>query len=88
MHLLQSHRKNVSFWALFLTGLLVSLLAPRGWTVADAFSILTILPHSDGEWIVEPPHFYWSMSMFRKRRTTNGKQATEAGRDCLEVKAS
>ena len=52
MHLLQLHRKNVSFWALFLTGLLVSLLAPRGWTVAEAFSILTILPHSDGEWIV------------------------------------
>jgi len=22
----------------------------------------------------EPPHFYWSMFMFRKRRTTNGKQ--------------
>ena len=37
---------------------------------------------------VEPPHFYWSMSMFRKRRTENGEQATEAGRDCLEVKAS
>ena len=36
----------------------------------------------------EPPHFYWSMSMFRKRRTENGEQATEAGRDCLEVKAS
>ena len=28
----------------------------------------------------EPPHFYWSMSMFRKRRTENGEQATEAGR--------
>jgi len=26
----------------------------------------------------EPPHFYWSMFMFRKRRTTNGKQASEA----------
>ena len=36
----------------------------------------------------EPPHFYWSMSMFRKRRTDNVEQATEAGRDCLEVKAS
>ena len=23
---------------------------------------------------VEPPHFYWSMSMFRKRRTENGEQ--------------
>ena len=28
---------------------------------------------------IEPPHFYWSMFMFRKRRTTNGKQASEAG---------
>ena len=27
----------------------------------------------------EPPHFYWSMLMFRQRRTTNGKQASEAG---------
>jgi len=36
----------------------------------------------------EPPHFYWSMSMYRKRRTENGEQETEAGRDCLEVKAS
>ena len=26
--------------------------------------------------------------MFRKRRTENGEQATEAGRDCLEVTAS
>ena len=25
--------------------------------------------------ITEPPHFYWSMFMLRKRRTTNGKQA-------------
>ena len=36
----------------------------------------------------EPPHFYWSMSMFRKRRTTNGEQASEAGRYYHEVAAS
>ena len=36
----------------------------------------------------EPPHLNWSTTMFRKRRTENGEQATEAGRDCLEVKAS
>ena len=36
----------------------------------------------------EPPHFYWSMFMFRKRRTTNGKQASEAGGYYHEVAAS
>ena len=38
--------------------------------------------------VTEPPHLTWSTAMFRKRRTENGEQATEAGRDCLEVKAS
>ena len=33
----------------------------------------------------EPPHLNWSTAMFRKRRIKNGKQATEARRDCLEV---
>jgi hypothetical protein len=41
-----------------------------------------------GEDINEPPHLNWSTAMFRKRRTENGEQATEAGRDCLEVTAS
>ena len=36
----------------------------------------------------EPPHFYWSMFMFRKRRTTNGKQASEAGGYYHKVAAS
>ena len=36
----------------------------------------------------EPPHLNWSTAMFRKRRNENGEQATEAGRDCLEVTAS
>ena len=35
----------------------------------------------------EPPQLNWSTAMFRKRRTENGEQATEAGRDCLEVTA-
>ncbi len=35
----------------------------------------------------EPPQLNWSTPMFRKRRTTNGEQATEARRDCLEVAA-
>ncbi|WP_209508269.1 hypothetical protein [Ruegeria sp. HKCCSP335] len=35
----------------------------------------------------EPPQLNWSTVMFRKRRTTNGKQETEARRDCLEVTA-
>ncbi|MES0861962.1 nuclear transport factor 2 family protein, partial [Ruegeria sp. SCPT10] len=35
----------------------------------------------------EPPQLSCSTAMFRKRRTTNGKQATEARRDCLEVTA-
>ena len=37
---------------------------------------------------LEPPHFYWSMFMFRKRRTTNGKQASEAGGYYHKVAAS
>ena len=36
----------------------------------------------------EPPHFYWSMFMFRKRRTENGKQASEAGGYYHKVAAS
>ena len=36
----------------------------------------------------EPPHLNWSTAMFMKWRTENGQQATEAGRDCLEVSAS
>lgn len=35
----------------------------------------------------ELPHLNWSAAMFRKRRTKNSKQATEAGRDCPEVTA-
>ena len=35
----------------------------------------------------EPPHLNWSTAMFRKRRTKNGKQATEARKDCPEVTA-
>ena len=45
-------QERVLLGFVFLTGLLVSLLVPRGWTVAEAFSISTIRPHSDGEWIV------------------------------------
>lgn len=36
---------------------------------------------------VGPPPLKWSAVMFRKRRIENGKQTTEAGRDCLEVAA-
>ena len=36
----------------------------------------------------EPPPLNWSAPMFRKWRTKNGKQATEAGRDSFEVTAS
>ena len=35
----------------------------------------------------EPPQLNWSTAIFRKRRTENGKQATQARRDCLEVTA-
>ncbi|RWR04247.1 hypothetical protein [Paenirhodobacter populi] len=35
----------------------------------------------------DPPPLKWSAVMFRKRRIENGKQAAEAGRDCLEVAA-
>ena len=31
----------------------------------------------------EPPPLNWSSAMFRKRRTENGEQATEAGRDWI-----
>ena len=37
---------------------------------------------------LEPPHLNWSTAMFRKWRTENGEQATEAGRDSIEVTAS
>ena len=33
----------------------------------------------------EPPHLNWSSAMFRKRRTDNDEQTTEAGRDYHEV---
>jgi hypothetical protein len=36
---------------------------------------------------LEPPQLNWSAPMFRKRRTKNGKQATEARRDRLEITA-
>ena len=36
----------------------------------------------------EPPHLNWSSAMFRKRRTDNDEQTTEAGRDYHEVTAS
>jgi len=35
----------------------------------------------------ESPQLNWSTAIFRKWRTKNGKQATEARRDCLEVTA-
>ena len=38
--------------------------------------------------VVEPPHLNWSSAMFRKRRTDNDEQTTEAGRDYHEVEAS
>ena len=36
----------------------------------------------------EPPSLNWSSAIFRKRRTENGEQTTEAGRDYHEVTAS
>ena len=38
--------------------------------------------------LFEPPHLNWSSAMFRKRRTDNDEQTTEAGRDYHEVEAS
>ena len=38
--------------------------------------------------MTEPPHLNWSSAMFRKRRTDNDEQTTEAGRDYHEVEAS
>ncbi len=42
---------------------------------------------STGGSLTEPPQLIWSTVMFRKRRTENGKQATEARRDSFEVTA-
>lgn len=39
------------------------------------------------ETLVLPPPVKWSAVMIRKRRIENGKQASEAERDCLEVAA-
>ena len=41
-----------------------------------------------GKVSLEPPHLNWSSAMFRKRRTDNDEQTTEAGRDYHEVEAS
>ena len=41
-----------------------------------------------GAYVLEPPHLNWSSAMFRKRRTDNDEQTTEAGRDYHEVEAS
>ena len=38
--------------------------------------------------VFEPLHLNWSTAMFRKQRSENGEQATEAGRDYLQVTAS
>jgi len=48
------------------------------------------LPQLDRAWSkpTEPPHLNWSSAMFRKRRTDNDEQTTEAGRDYHEVEAS
>ena len=43
--------------------------------------------HSEIEKL-EPPHLNWSSAMFRKRRTDNDEQTTEAGRNYHEVEAS
>nr|WP_279391718.1 KilA-N domain-containing protein [Shimia aestuarii] len=41
------------------------------------------------KWVYDcdPPPLKWSSAMFRKTEETHGQQATEAGRDCHEVKA-
>ena len=36
---------------------------------------------------IDPPPMKWSAVMIRKRRIESGEQATEGGRDCLEVAA-
>ena len=41
---------------------------------------------TDGQ-MADPPPLEWSAVMIRKRRIENGKQASEAGRDCVEVAA-
>ena len=40
-----------------------------------------------GDLVTEPPRLNWSTVMYRKRRTENGKQAAQAGRDCSEASA-
>ena len=50
--------------------------------------IFQSLPEFNKEWETEPPHLNWSSAMFRKRRTDNDEQTTEAGRDYHEVEAS
>ena len=58
---------------------------PDGYVIAPPVVLTeTLEAFNDVTW-AEPPPLNWSTVMFRKRRTTNGKQATEARRDCLEV---
>lgn len=57
----------------------------------DELSLLIELEGADLDSCVDlspdPPPVKWSAVMIRKRRIENGQQATEAGRDCLEVAA-
>ncbi|SHH10524.1 hypothetical protein SAMN04488044_1911 [Cognatishimia maritima] len=62
-------------------------LAKRVFQVHGAIATGEVLSIPEQE-VAEPPLLIWSAAMFRKRRTKNGKQATEARRDSFEVTAS
>lgn len=87
-----------SFFALFLVGLIAgcsptptatnfksmsnSLLWSKHYTVSDPLELALI----EAE-LGEPPHLDWSTVKFRKRRTENGEQATQARGNSSEAAA-
>ena len=52
------------------------------------FNLKCPYPQNSTTYKAEPPHLNRSSAMFRKRRTDNDEQTTEAGRDYHEVEAS
>lgn len=59
-------------------------LVSRG-LLSDTVVVVAHKDHQLAGRPADPPPLKWSAVMFRKRRIENGKQATEGGRDCLEV---
>ena len=69
---------------------LIDHLLAQDWNVFGTLKFVNgrTIGRSSADKLLEPPHLNWSSAMFRKRRTDNDEQTTEAGRDYHEVEAS